>query len=152
MEEGGGGSVSSGGMKCLHTEAAATCCSYQVINLCMLSYPVSSLSQLSLYDLSFTWVYWHVLWGGEVILCILFGQVSPTSLGMSVPCKSFPTTFWHLPLICNQRMIHNFTVVILTCNVEWRMVYGSSDVHYRWTRLLLLQGWWTILNKLWGPR
>ena len=27
---------------------------------------------------------------GEVILCIFFGQVSPTSLGMSVPCKSFP--------------------------------------------------------------
>ena len=71
---------------------------------------------------------------GEAILCIHFGEVSPTSLGMSVPCKSFPTTSWHLPLICNQQAIHNFIIVILICNVEWGC-YSSCDVHWRWTRL-----------------
>ena len=71
---------------------------------------------------------------GEAILCIHFGEVSPTSLGMSVPCKSFPTTSWHLTLICNQKAIYSFTLVILTCNVEWGY-YSSCDVHWRWTRL-----------------
>ena len=55
---------------------------------------------------------------GEAILCILFGQVSPTSLVMSVPCKSFPTTSWHLPLICNQQAFHINSYSDIQCRVR----------------------------------
>lgn len=55
---------------------------------------------------------------GEVILCILFDKVSPTALGMSVPCKSFLTTSWNLPLVSNLQTVYNFIIVILACNVD----------------------------------
>ena len=106
-----------------------------IINCGRYSYTPNSFNQLLLPSNDCVHIYYEE--GGQSLHTSFLWEVPPPiSLAMSCHGKSFPPLpkGTDLLLICNQQMIHKFTVFVLACNVE-RGHYSSCDVHCRWTRL-----------------